>query len=668
MRPASWTSRFAIRTRLVVLLLTLAVPFLVYVALSARRQIDLEQVEAGQRMLGMARLTAARLDDHIGDIHQLLGVLRAVAGATTADAARNDAILGSLTPTLPPHINNLAVWSADGANVGSLHPALRDLAIDVRKRAFFQRAMGGAEIAVEAPARAQLNGQLVGIFAMPIRRDGHVVGVVTASTLLEPLQKLLLPEEALPPGAVITVSDASGVVLARSIDPEHWIGRNLLQRGGVADSLRRREGIRDGPSADGIERIAGFTTSERAPWLVYVGVPTQVALAGVRKRLYETLGAGTLLLAVGLALATRIGGRIASPLRQLGDDAAALERGDLTHRSRVAEGGEIGLLAATVNRMADALQERTALLESSRERLSLALEGSGLALFDWDIATDRIYLSAGAAVLRGAEPREATGRTPAELREHLHPDDDAVLDAALRSAVRGDTPRFLAEFRIRNVHGDWIWMQGRGRVVERDADGRALRLAGTLADITERRAADERLRHLAEFDALTGLPNRALFLDRLEQAMARANRRCVPIGLLFLDIDRFKGVNDSLGHAAGDALLMAFAEMLRGSVRTSDTVARLGGDEFTVILEDLHGLADAQRLAATLVENARRTVVPIGDQQIAMSTSIGIAMQRLGEADRAALLQRADTALYEAKRRGRDGHASAGDAASTTHG
>jgi diguanylate cyclase (GGDEF)-like protein/PAS domain S-box-containing protein len=785
--PFRWASRLTIRTRLVLLLLALTLPFLLYVALAAKRQIDTEREEVRQRMLAVARLAAARLNDHVGDVRQMLSVLSRVVGTSPDDTARNDALLKALTPTLPEATSNVAVWSATGVNIGTLNPRLRANAIDVNRFKFFADGMKGVEMSSDAPAFSMLTDQRVAIFGMPIVRDGRVVGVVGASTWLQPLQALVTPAQSLPPATVVTLTDQRGIVLARSIDPDKWVGKDLMRRASVAFGLDVREGARDGLSADGVERIAGFTTADQVGWQVYVGIPTEIALAPVMRRFYENLAVGGLLIVIGVLLAARVAESIASPLRHLSGDAAALARGDLSHRSGVQQGGEIGLLAATLNRMADALEERTASAETSRERLrqitdnlpvlisyvdaeqrfrfanrvyrdwlgidpeavlgrtieevygaeryaafrhhveaalagrrvsyerdfesitgkrrvevtevphiaaggrvkglfvlvhdvtasreaeqrrarseerlSLALEGSGLALFDADLRADRVYLSAQAAAIRGEKPHETTA-TSASLLGSIHPEDRQRSATALRAALRGHVPQYEAEVRVRTVNGSWIWVRALGRVVERDPGGRAIRLAGTFADISERKANEERLRHMAEFDALTGLPNRALFLDRLQQAIHRARRRGTQMALFFLDIDHFKGVNDSLGHGAGDHLLQSFAHTLCDSVRTSDTVARLGGDEFTVILEDLHGLEDAKAVAQTLVTRARDPVTLADGQRLTVSTSIGIAMLDPGDPDSEHLLRQADVALYEAKRRGRDGYACSAEVAS----
>jgi diguanylate cyclase (GGDEF)-like protein/PAS domain S-box-containing protein len=287
----------------------------------------------------------------------------------------------------------------------------------------------------------------------------------------------------------------------------------------------------------------------------------------------------------------------------------------------------------------------------SEERLSLALEGSGLALFDWDIVGDRIYHSAQASAMRG-EPAVETTASVAQLRSYVHPDDIDTMRMSLKAALDGAVPLYHAEFRIRKQSGEWSWVRARGRVVERDADGRALRLAGTYADINAHKVAEDRLRHRAEFDGLTDLPNRALFVERLQQTMKRATLRST-MALMFLDIDHFKTVNDTLGHEAGDQLLKVFATRMRDCVRQSDTVARLAGDEFTVILEGLRGADDAKALASKLVETLRAPIA-LGGKLFVITASVGVAMWS-GETDDAELLRRADAALYEAKRRGRDG-------------
>jgi diguanylate cyclase (GGDEF)-like protein len=176
-----------------------------------------------------------------------------------------------------------------------------------------------------------------------------------------------------------------------------------------------------------------------------------------------------------------------------------------------------------------------------------------------------------------------------------------------------------------------------------------------LRDITERRKAEERVRHLAYHDALTGLPNRALFLDRLEQALARARRDGEGAALLLLDLDGFKEVNDTFGHAAGDLLLRRLAERLRAAVRETDTAARLGGDEFAVVQVgcDQPAAVAAATLARRLLDVLSEPVTLEGGREVCAGVSIGVALALADGEDVDRLLHGADLALYRAKAEGR---------------
>jgi diguanylate cyclase (GGDEF)-like protein/PAS domain S-box-containing protein len=305
------------------------------------------------------------------------------------------------------------------------------------------------------------------------------------------------------------------------------------------------------------------------------------------------------------------------------------------------------------------LKRSEQLLRESEQQLSLALEGSQLALFDWDIATGGIFLSDQWAVMLGGKPAP-TRTTFAALEELVHPEDTAELSSQIRDALKGVTPYYRVEHRVRTKGGGWIWIQSHGQVTARDPrDGRAVRLIGTNADVTERKRAEAelaesraQLERAAQYDGLTGLPNRNLLGDRLEQALARARRNRQLISLFYLDLDNFKEINDALGHAAGDALLKAFAERLNASVRETDTVARLGGDEFVILLEDVREDGDARAIADKIIEAMRREF-HVDAKARRATASIGIAFTR-GDTSSEELMKQADAALYEAKRAGRN--------------
>jgi two-component system NtrC family sensor kinase len=177
-----------------------------------------------------------------------------------------------------------------------------------------------------------------------------------------------------------------------------------------------------------------------------------------------------------------------------------------------------------------------------------------------------------------------------------------------------------------------------------------------LRDITERKQLQERIWHQANFDALTGLPNRSLFQDRLQQAINCSEREGKPLALMFIDLDRFKEINDSLGHEAGDVLLQQVAHRLNGTVRKSDTVARMGGDEFTVILAECHSQEDIEGVARQILQKLEQPFDLPGGQGT-ISATIGIALYPDDDCDTSELLKKADLAMYRAKNQGRNGFA-----------
>ncbi|WP_295640668.1 diguanylate cyclase [uncultured Methylibium sp.] len=182
------------------------------------------------------------------------------------------------------------------------------------------------------------------------------------------------------------------------------------------------------------------------------------------------------------------------------------------------------------------------------------------------------------------------------------------------------------------------------------------RITGYLAlaiDITERKRAEETIRHLAHHDPLTGLPNRSLLADRLDVALRRAQRNGERVAVMALDLDHFKRINDTLGHAAGDRLLQAVAERLLASVRPSDTVARMGGDEFVVLLDGIRGSADIEPIASAILQRMAQPVVD-GPNELLVTTSLGVAVYPDSAATAAVLLEQADAAMYEAKSAGRN--------------
>jgi len=289
-------------------------------------------------------------------------------------------------------------------------------------------------------------------------------------------------------------------------------------------------------------------------------------------------------------------------------------------------------------------------LTRSEERYALAVRAANDGLWDWDLSTDRIYLSPRWHAILG-RPERSGVEDCAVWFDLVHGDDLDGLRAAIGAHLAGHTPHLQSEHRMRHADGSWRWTLNRGLAV-RGADGTATRMAGSVSDVTDRRRAERQLQHDALHDVLTGLPNRALFMNRIEQVMQRATRdESVGCAVLFLDIDRFKLVNDSLSHAVGDHLLVALAARVSGVLRPGDTVARIGGDEFTILLDGVVLERDAV-IAAERVQRALAEPFDVDGHRLFVTASIGVARMspRMSAPE---LLRNADIAMYDAKRRGR---------------
>lgn len=301
-------------------------------------------------------------------------------------------------------------------------------------------------------------------------------------------------------------------------------------------------------------------------------------------------------------------------------------------------------------------------VRKQQEILSLAVSGAGLGIWHWDLVEDRVGWNPRMQKILGY-PDGALSPRSATWLELLHPDDLPVWQESLRQHLRDESQEHRLSVRLRHHSGRWIWVLFAGRAADRSVQGRVLRLAGVAMDVNAQKALEQQLRTAARTDDLTALPNRTVMLEMIRAALERRRMEAgYHFAVLFMDFDRFKQVNDTLGHTVGDALLRQIARRLEDSLRPGDSfahagdfdtvAARIGGDEFVVLLDNIRGDLDAIHVAGRLLD-VLAVPYALEGHRVTSTVSIGIVTSTSAEEDADSVLRDADIAMYEAKRTGR---------------
>jgi diguanylate cyclase (GGDEF)-like protein/PAS domain S-box-containing protein len=292
-------------------------------------------------------------------------------------------------------------------------------------------------------------------------------------------------------------------------------------------------------------------------------------------------------------------------------------------------------------------------LSISEQRWKFALEGSGDGVWDWNIKTGVIFRSKQFNEMLGYAENEIGNDFKAWV-SLIHDDDVDLVLKSLNKYLNNETEIYAIEHRLLCKDNSWKWILSRGMIVEYDENESPLRMVGTHTDITDRKKSEELIWTQANFDILTGLPNRRMFFYRLTEEIKRSLRLQSKFALMFLDLDGFKKINDQYGHQAGDDVLVESARRIRSNIRESDTFARLGGDEFTIIMnlqDDIHAY---EKVAENIIDAFNPAFLKV-DTSCRVSVSIGIAIFPINGDTANMLLSEADKAMYKAKSLGKNG-------------
>ena len=301
-----------------------------------------------------------------------------------------------------------------------------------------------------------------------------------------------------------------------------------------------------------------------------------------------------------------------------------------------------------------AAAQALAAMPSPDDWLSLPSRSALDALWDWDVVADRMRFSARWRELVGLRAEEVH-RSTEEWWGRVHPSDRSQLQVDIAAQLAGGETRFSSEHRLRHEDGSWLRLHWAG-VILRDADGRAVRVTGSVRDTTTQRSAEERQRRESHYDGQTGLPNRALAIDLLRRAINRTRRQGERrFAVLYVDVDRFNLLNDALGHQAGDELLRGVAQRLAMAIRPGDVIARLGGDEFLLLLDEISDITDAEKVADR-VKFVLTEPIKVIAHEVVVSVSIGIVLHDPTVEQPTDYLRDAELAMHGAKRAGRARH------------
>jgi diguanylate cyclase (GGDEF)-like protein/PAS domain S-box-containing protein len=770
----------ALRTHLLLPLLALTVPLAALLAYGTYRDAADAHSQALNAQRPLSAIIAADVGRKIEHTRETLRRIASLPRIRALQASQCSAVLAELH-ALTPGFSNLVFTDRQGQLSCTAVPVSSNPVSRADDTGWFQALTRTHDFHIGQPHRSPATGHWIAVLSMPVLDpQGQMAGAVHLPMELQALD-LGLWTKNLPEDSRYGIFDAQGVLLWRNQDPEGAIGTqpdwNVAQR-----IQARKNGVFESPGLEGTHRFYATTEIPQTGWVAYFGLPSAEITAQLHRRTTTNTAAGALIVLALSLLAIALARRIEQPVRSLAAAARAFSRGDRQAYAEPQGPTELADLARDFNTMvADRLHVEAELqaqrqqLQEAKDRLDLAMQIARMGLWNWDLRTGMVQGDDTLAQIFGDLPADAGPVPIAEWRSRTHPEDLIALDPPLIACLKGETEQFEVAQRIRHRDGRWVWGLWRGRVTERDDQGRGVALMGSFHDISERREAHERLQlaasvftharegititdtrgtiidvndtftritgysreeaignnprmlqsgrqgpefyaamwkslaeqghftgevwnrrkngelfaeiitisavrnplgatthyvalftditsikenerkleRIAHYDALTGLPNRVLLSDRLQQAMARCQRKGHCLAVAFIDLDGFKAVNDLHGHEQGDDLLVALAQRLQASLREGDTLSRMGGDEFVAVLSDLEHLYDCHPVLDRMLR-AAADPVRLGDRLFQLSASIGVTLFPTDGVGPDLLIRHADQAMYQAKQAGKN--------------
>ena len=616
-----------------------------------RVSADIKKLVGDQQFTLVARV-AEEIDERLASRHQaLIAVAKRIPVEIVSNARQLENNLKN-RPGILAVFDRVFFFSIEGPVLADL-PVATSIGINVSDREYLQQTIRTGKPYISEPFLSRTMREPIVMFTAPVLdHRGQVVGILGATLNLlggNFLGKL---------GAAKIGNTGGYALLGRNRTIVMSRDKSRIMTPGPAPGISAyfdhatagQEGWEEGFNNRGVQAVFSYKPLQKAPWVLIAVFPVEEAYAPIMLAQKRIAGV-TLILALLLAplfwFAIR---RILSPLLMLRDTIRQLRNDpDAAQEVPIRRQDEIGDVAADFNALMQERRQARAALRESEGRLRAMFEQAAVGMAVLDEHGNYVDANQKLCDIVRYTREELIGMNFDQI---IYPADLPATLAERARRTRGEALNYSLDKRYLTKDREPVWVNATATSVI-DADGRISHVISVIQDISERVLLTARLAQLAHHDALTGLPNRALFTERLTQALLRSKRSRHLTALMYLDVDRFKMINDTLGHAAGDELLKGFADRVRKCVRASDTVARLGGDEFIILLEDLHRSEESCLVAQKIID-AMQEQFQLGTQPHQISTSIGIAFASDGDSCGEDLIRRADAALYEAKRAGRN--------------
>lgn len=597
---------------------------------------------------------ASDLDDKIRQRIELLEVNAAIITPELLDnPEKARAFLKSRFGLLALFKAGLTIISKDGNGITDFPVVPERANAFFGELEYFKEVLATGKTAIGKPRIGRFTKQPGVAFASPIKdKSGQLIGLLVGYTWFSDSTLFGQVEHAnVGKNGYIAIDVPKYNIIATSSNPARRF--QPLAKPGVNKMLDRflagYEGSGIAVNSLGIETLTSAKRLRSTGWIAQIVLPTEEAFAPIRTmrtRAYSIAATLSIFVLFAVWLVIR---QLLAPLSHATKRVSEMSSGELQPLP-VKYHDEIGLLLTNFNILLSERKHTEAALQNSEENFRNILENApiGMAFVSLE----------GRFGLVNRSLCEILGYTKEELetltfQEITHPDDLESNLANVQRLLDGSITSYHMEKRYIRKDQQIVWTQLTSSVV-RDAAGAPLYLIAQIENITERRRSREQIHQLAYYDALTTLPNRRLLKDRLKQSLAQAKRYHRSLALMFLDLDNFKRVNDTLGHDMGDELLKVVADRLLACVRQIDTVCRQGGDEFVIVLSEIANPEDAA-LVANKIITAINEPVSLLDKELHITTSIGIAIYPInGTDDAKELMKKADIAMYEAKKDGRN--------------